>query len=142
MTETKNRPGWQPGQSGNPRGRKPGSGQVAKLRGELAKQLPEIVNKVVEKALGGDMRAASLLLERVIPPMKAMDPAVVVNLKGGTLSDKARAVIDATGVGELTPGQSAQLLAAIASMATVVKADEHEERLKRVEEGLRNAGHL
>lgn len=62
---------WQPGQSGNPAGRKPGSGEVAALRAGIREHVPAIVQKLVEAALAGDTGAARLLLERVIPPMKA-----------------------------------------------------------------------
>ena len=38
------RPGrWKPGESGNPAGRKPGSGEVAKLRAAIAEHMPGIV---------------------------------------------------------------------------------------------------
>lgn len=36
MTEPKKRGRWKPGQSGNPNGRPPGTGHVAKLRASIA----------------------------------------------------------------------------------------------------------
>ena len=54
---------WKPGQSGNPRGRKRGAGEVGKLRASIAEHVPEIIAKLVEQAKGGDAGAARLLLE-------------------------------------------------------------------------------
>ena len=68
----KNSGQWQPGTSGNPAGRPPGSGKVAKLRAEIAEHVPDIVAQLVESAKGGDVQAARLLLERVLPPVKAI----------------------------------------------------------------------
>jgi hypothetical protein len=34
---------WKPGQSGNPKGRKPGTGEVTKLRNSIAEHIPSII---------------------------------------------------------------------------------------------------
>ena len=39
---------WKPGESGNPRGRAKGAGDVGRLRAEIAKHLPDIIAKQVE----------------------------------------------------------------------------------------------
>ena len=49
---------WKPGESGNPAGRRPGSGKVAELRESIAEHIPEIVSRLVEAAKGGDVGAA------------------------------------------------------------------------------------
>lgn len=59
---------FNPGKSGNPGGRPPGSlnkrTQLAKLFEPYAE---ELVNKAVELARGGDVQALRLCLERLIP---------------------------------------------------------------------------
>ena len=75
MNEKKPAGRWQPGESGNPSGRRPGSGEVAKLRAAIAEHLPAIVAQLVEAAKAGDVQAVRLLLERVIPPVKAAEVA-------------------------------------------------------------------
>lgn len=57
---------WQPGQSGNPRGRRPDAA-IAKARLKLARSLPAILNVVIQAALAGDLAAAKLIIERLIP---------------------------------------------------------------------------
>ena len=58
---------WQTGQSGNPGGRKPGSGKIDKLRAALAKELPEVLEALVAQAKAGDTGAIKLVLERTVP---------------------------------------------------------------------------
>ena len=53
---------------------------------------------------------------------------------GGTLTAQGRAVLSAVAAGELAPGQGAQLLAAIGSLARVTEIDEMEARLTKLEE--------
>ena len=45
---------WKPGQSGNPVGKKPGTGKIDKLRAALTKELPEILDALVTQAKAGD----------------------------------------------------------------------------------------
>ena len=86
MTTIKKRaPGrWKPGQSGNPKGRTPGSGEVSKIRAAIADQVPEILAKLLAQALEGDTGAARLLLERAIAPLKAMEQTQAIALPDGT----------------------------------------------------------
>ena len=67
MTEKKKPPeghGWKPGQSGNPKGRPKGSGDVAQIRSAIATRIPELLEAMMRRALDGDVGAARLLLER------------------------------------------------------------------------------
>lgn len=66
---------FQPGQSGNPQGRK--KGQVNKYT-ELSKQLlsekgPEIVQMVIQKALEGDVTCLKMCMDRIVPAQKAIE---------------------------------------------------------------------
>ena len=81
MTEPKKkRPGrWKAGESGNPAGRKPGTGEVARLRAAIADRVPELLAAMMTRALEGDVGAARLLLERAIAPLKGIVSAADVN---------------------------------------------------------------
>ncbi len=125
---------WKPGQSGNPRGRKRGTGEVGKLRASIAEHVPEIIAKLVEQAKGGDAGAARLLLERVLPPIKASEQAVAIPLAtGASLADLGRAVLEAAGAGVLAPGQAAQLLTGLGALAKLIEADELADRIAALE---------
>lgn len=124
---------WKPGQSGNPRGRTPGSGEVAKLRAAIAEHVPTIIEKLTAAALLGDVSAARLLLERTIPPLKPAELAAPLALPDGTLTEQGRAVLGAVAVGTLAPGQGAALLAGIGTLARVVELDELARRVAVLE---------
>ena len=129
------RNGWKPGQSGNPRGKPPGSGELQRLRASIAADVPDILAGLVLAAKGGDVQAARLILERVLPPVKAIEQTQELDFpEGGTLTAQGRAVLSAVAAGELAPGQGAQLLAAIGSLARVTEIDELTARITTLEE--------
>lgn len=66
------------GKSGNPAGRPVGSGVAGTLRNAIAARAPELVNVLIQQALDGDATAAKFLLDRVLPPIKAVDLAELV----------------------------------------------------------------
>lgn len=132
MTDKKPK-GWQPGQSGNPRGKKPGCGALQKLRATLAPDVPDILAGLVTAAKGGDVQAARLILERALPALKASEATQPIDLPTGSLTDQGRAVLAAVAAGELAPGQAAQLLTAISGMAKIVEIDELAQRVQALE---------
>jgi hypothetical protein len=132
---------WKPGQSGNPSGRKPGTGQIAKLRETIAQSIPELLENLIEKARDGDVQAARLLIERVIPPMRAAELAQPLTLPDGSLTDQGRAVLRSVAAGELAPGQGAQLLSAIAALGRTTEIDELARRLDALEQATKGADH-
>lgn len=133
MIEKKQK-GWKPGQSGNPKGKTPGSGELQRLRASIAADVPDILAGLVLAAKSGDVQAARLILERVLPPVKATEQTQELDFpEGGTLTDQGRAVLSAVAAGELAPGQGAQLLAAIGSLARVIEIDELTARITTLE---------
>ena len=125
---------WKPGQSGNPKGRPTGTGEVAKLRAAIADRVPELLSKLMAQALEGDTAAARLLLERAIAPLKAAEQPQALTLPDGTLTDQGRAVLASVAAGELAPGQGAALLGAIGTLARVAEIDELARRIEVLEE--------
>lgn len=135
MTTVKKRaPGrWKPGESGNPKGRTPGTGEVPKLRAAIAARVPDILAKLLEQALGGDTGAARLLLERAIAPLKAAEQTQALTLPIGTLTEQGRAVLASVAAGELAPGQGAALVSAIGTLARVTEIDDLAKRIEKLE---------
>lgn len=125
---------WKKGESGNPSGRKPGTGQVAKLRNSIATHIPEIITQMVSKAKEGDVQAARLLLERVIPPLKSIESNVSITFpENATLSEQGQTIIQSIADGTLTPGQGQALLSGLGSQARLIEITELEERITALE---------
>jgi hypothetical protein len=63
--------GFKKGTSGNPAGRKPGTvTKVGKLRAGIEAHVPGILETLAELAKGGDVQAAKILLDRVLPALR------------------------------------------------------------------------
>ena len=132
---------WKAGQSGNPKGRPPGVSAVTKMRESLSGDVPEILAGLVAAAKGGDLQAARLVLERVLPPLKGVELPVTLSLPdGGTLTAKADAMLCAAANGDLAPGQAAQLISALGSMAKISEIDDLSERITKLEAHHGNTG--
>lgn len=128
------RPGrWKKGESGNPAGRPPGTGQVAALRAAIHAHVPAIIDRLVQAALAGDTGAARLLLERVCAPLKAAEDVVSLALPDGTLTEQGRAVLGAVAAGDLGPGQGAALLASLGTLAKLAETDDLTRRIEALE---------
>jgi hypothetical protein len=128
---------WRKGQSGNPRGRRAkGLATAERLRNALVKDLPAILETVVKNAIAGDIAAAKTILERVLPPLKAIESPAHLADPSGTLSEQGQEILRAMAAGSLAPGQAAQLLSAIAAQAKIVEVDEFGRRLEAIEKRL------
>lgn len=124
---------WKKGQSGNPKGKKPGTGELQRLRAAIGEHVPEIIQRLVDAAKDGDTQAARLILERVLPPIKASEQTQTIHLPDGSLTDQGRAVLLAVAAGEIAPSQGAALLSSIAGLARVAEVDELVRRIDALE---------
>lgn len=130
---------WKPGQSGNPKGRPPGVGEIGKMRAAIAGNVPAILESLTTAAMAGDVQAARLLLERALPPIKPVEQSQPLSLPDGTLTEQGRAVLASVAAGELAPGQGAALLGAIGTLARVSEVDELARRIEALEDRHGNA---
>ena len=125
---------WKPGQSGNPKGRPKGiPNPQARLRKMIDAEA--IVKKLEAAALGGDVQAARTLLERALPVYRATaEPVMVDGIRcADSLTDKARAVLEAVAQGKVPPDIGAQLVTAIGTVARVAEVDELLRRIEALE---------
>jgi hypothetical protein len=132
---------FQKGVSGNPAGRKRGTGYADKLREAISNDLPDIIGAMVAAAKGGDVGAATLLMNRVIPTLKPIQEVVTVTALEGeqTLSEKGAAVITTMADGKLSSEQAQNMLAALASLSKIREVDEIERRISALEESRNDA---
>lgn len=126
---------FQKGATGNPGGR---PREADELRRLLAKDAKTVAKKVLAAASGGDMTAARIVLERLVPAIKPASEPVSFELKGDSLTEQAQSVLAAVAAGELPPDQGKALIDAIGSLVKVVEQDEIRRRLELLE-GTRDA---
>jgi hypothetical protein len=106
------------------------------MRAQLGDKLPEILNRIQEAALNGDMAAARLIVDRVLPARKAEEMPVSLDIpKHGTLSEKAEAIIQAVADGAVAPSQGSQLITALGAMARIIEVEQLEQRISALERG-------
>ncbi|MBA3597834.1 MAG: hypothetical protein H0W40_10730 [Methylibium sp.] len=101
--------------------------------------MPALIEKLLARAIEGDVGAARLLLERTVPPIRATEQAAPLELPDGSLTEQGRAVLNAAASGDLSPGQAAQLLAGLAALAKLIETDELAARIAALE-GERHGG--
>ena len=128
---------FEPGQSGNPSGRPPGSrNKTAVLFEErLAEDAEAIVRKILDLAKGGDSACLKLCADRLMPARRDRHvPFQIPTMK--TAADAVRAaaaITDAVAAGELTPMEAAELSKVLDSFAKILHVADLETRLERLE---------
>ncbi len=82
---------FEKGKSGNPAGKKPGTGKHQQFRKILEAKAPELIDKAISMALDGDVKMMQMCLDRVLPALRQVDtPISVPKLESAnTLLDKA-----------------------------------------------------
>ena len=123
---------FEKGQSGNPNGRPRGTGLVAKLREAIQDEMPEIINALVIAAKAGDMSAAKILLDRVIPTLRPVDAPVLLT-RQVSLSEFGEEVLRMLSDGDLGIDQAQRILSALGQQTDLVEFDDLVKRLEALE---------
>jgi hypothetical protein len=140
-TSAQRRGRFQPGQSGNPSGRRQGSRNKATIALEklMEGEAEAIVQAVVDAAAKGDMAAARLVLDRVVPVRKGR--AIYLTLPAidaaAGVREAQSATVAAMAEGEITPDEAATIAGVLESKRKVIETVELEARIARLEQ---NAG--
>ena len=130
MADTK----FKKGVSGNPKGRPKGSTSHDALRQAIADNATDIINALIEQAKSGDMQAAKIVLDRILPPLKATAPSIQLErMLGGSLSDKGQAVIDAVARGDIAPDNATAIMSMLSTQAKIIEASELLTRIEALE---------
>ncbi|MCP5537542.1 MAG: hypothetical protein H7A51_15075 [Akkermansiaceae bacterium] len=127
---------YPPGTSGNPSGR-PKSAN-AELRQRLAKDGEKIIQAVIDQAMEGDMTAAKIILDRILPPLRPTVAPVTVPLPhGASQTDTAQAILTAAAQGYIPADTAAQLITATANLTRIIELEEIKPRLEALERALK-----
>lgn len=137
MTDAKSNGRWKPGQSGNPGGRKTGQRHRATVMLErlMADDAKAIVKAVILAASTGDMVAARMVLDRVVPPAK--DRPLKIDLPDtstptGIVAAQA-AIVAAVAGGDLLPSEGAALAALVDGQRRALELDALDRRISELE---------
>lgn len=127
---------WKPGQSGNPRGRPPGLPDRRLLATQqMLDEMRNIVAVLVGKALEGDTNAASIVLAKVLPSVKAQAEKVNFEFDAtAPISEQVAAVLDGVAQGKLAPDVARLIIDSIKSLADVRATEELAARIEALEE--------
>jgi hypothetical protein len=131
---------YEKGQSGNPGGRPKGSRNKATvlLEGLFDNEAETIARKVVQLAKEGDLMAAKLVLERLIPPAK--ERRITLSLPEVTTAQAIlaanAAVIEAVTSGELSPQEGQAVQALIEGQRKAIETQDHATRIEALEKQL------
>jgi len=121
------------GQSGNPVGKKPGcKDKRTELQELLKPHAPQLIQKAVNMALGGDAAALKLCIDRLIPPQRAQRAPVTVAVKGN-LAEKAGQIFKAATAGKIGSDIATELIGLITAQVRIIETAELVARLEALE---------
>ena len=137
-------PGWKKGQSGNPRGRPKGSRNKATLLAIAAMEgeLTDVVKVVIDAAKGGDMAAARLVVDKLIPTTRER-PLSIALPDVTSVDDCATAqakVLAAVATGEILPGEGETLAGLIEHQRRSLETIDLAARTTALEKQLKERG--
>lgn len=125
------------GVSGNLAGRPKGNATAAKLRSKIFKELPEIIDTLLENAKKGDMAAIKLLIDRALPPLKARDEPIKFNVADGADTVAiAREVVSQMANGHINPSDANAVMSALDHQCKIVDVVELSQRIGDLEKRL------
>lgn len=131
------------GVSGNPKGRPAGlPDRRREFRDLITKAVPELIERALDLARGGDSAALRLLLDRALPPLKAQAEACPFEFPpDGSLTKVGGLILESIAVGGTPPDTGKAMLEALAAQAKLVEVDELVRRIEMLESSLemRNA---
>ncbi len=137
QTMTKTKTSFKKGQSGNPKGKRPGTRNKATLAAQalLDGEAEALTRKAIELAKEGDMQALRLCLDRLLPPRK--DRPITLDVPGiegaDGLQDASVALMQAVVAGEITPGEGQSLSAILEGHRKLVEMTDIERRVAALE---------
>lgn len=128
---------WKKGESGNPTGKPAGARNKATVMVQsiMERGAQEIAEAVVGLAKEGDLSAARLVLERLLPPAKERPIALTLPDTGSAegIAQAQAAILQAVAAGDLLPGEGTALAGIVEARRKAVETHELEQRISALE---------
>lgn len=129
---------WKPGQSGNPSGKKPGGRNKATLAvlALMESGAKEITEAVVAAAKNGDLTAARMILDRLVPFARERPVALALpdTSTAEGINAAQQSILQAVAAGDLLPGEGTALAGIIETRRKALETEELERRIAALEE--------
>lgn len=123
------------GKSGNPAGRPKGARGKNVVLAEFSKEGSEIARVVIDAAKEGDMQAASLVLQRLSPPLRAQAQKVEFDFDpDAPVADQAKQIMLAVSRGEVDPDTGKMLLDCLCAFVGMRDVEHFLDELKRLKD--------
>jgi len=128
---------FKPGQSGNLKGKPAGtrSKSTQLLLAMMEGGAEQITQAVIDAARGGDLVAAKIVLDRLIPPAKErpvqVDLPSTATIEGVTAAQNA--ILQAVADGNLLPGEGQTLSAIVESKRRAIETQDMADRITKLE---------
>jgi uncharacterized protein DUF5681 len=127
---------WQPGQSGNPSGRRKGTVlAMTRVKKMIEDASPEILERQIALAKRGNPLVARYLIERLVPIARSAPIETPIALPENP-ADQADAILAALAAGDITQESAQSLLNAVRICQEVRDAGELASRLAEIERRL------
>lgn len=121
---------------GNP-GRPPGARHrtTRAVEALLAGEAEAVTRRLIEAAIDGDMQAARLVIERIVP--RRTDAPVTFDLPqvetSADMVAASAAILDAVAAGDITPNEAQAVAGLLQAHGRVLELHDLEERVRRLE---------
>ena len=128
---------WKKGQSGNPTGKPAGVRNKATVMVQsiMERGAQEIAEAIVGLAKEGDLSAARLVLERLLPPAKErpISLALPSTDTAGGIAEAQQAILQAVAAGDLLLGEGTALSSIVEARRKAVETLQLEQRITALE---------
>lgn len=115
----------------NRSGRPPGTpDRRSQLRELIKPHVPELIDKALQLARGGDSGAIRLLLDKVIPALKPVSEPVELDISGGNATAQATAIFQAAIAGEISLDEANGMTTMLLSQARIAEIDGNNSNIK------------
>ena len=126
------------GKSGNPKGKPKGAKHKASIMAEMLfeNELASVCNQVIDQAKEGNLQAAKIILDRLLPPRKDR----IIDIKLPLINDSTdalkalRLICFAVGNGEITPLEGEALSKIVEIQTKSIELYDFEKRLQAIED--------